>query len=270
MIAAASTDLVGSFSPDEIGHLLAGVDVAVLPSMWWDCAPLAAAECLAAGTPLVVPRLGGLPESIRDGVDGLTFNGLDVDDLARSLDRLALEPGLLERLQAEIAPPRAFGDYVDELEAYYAGGRPGRVTAPVRESELAIRWQGDHGLATSLSIINDRVTERLPGRVQRVARDAGDAVDLPLPHAADVEIRHQWPPDLRPAPAGRLAIIAPWEFGAVPRDWCAPLAAHVDELWVPSEYVRGMYLEAGIAPERVVVVPNGVDLERFAPDGPRR
>ncbi len=69
--------------------------------MWWDCAPLAAAECLAARVPLVVPRLGGLPEAIRDGVDGLVFDGLDVDDLARQLDRLAAEPGLLERLQAE-------------------------------------------------------------------------------------------------------------------------------------------------------------------------
>jgi glycosyltransferase involved in cell wall biosynthesis len=271
-----AVEVVGRFSPDQIAELLADVDVAVLPSMWWDCAPLAAAECLAAGTPLLVPRLGGLPESIRDGVDGLTFAGLDVDDLARQLDRLAGEPGLLERLQAQIRAPKAFGDYVDELEAYYGGERPGAVTARPGAAELAVRWQGDHGLATSLSIINDQVTQRLSGDVQRVPRDdtarshsAGPGA-TPLPHAADVEVRHQWPPDLRPAPAGRLAIIQPWEFGAVPQAWCAPLADNVDELWVPSEYVRGMYLDAGIDPARVVVIPNGVDLERFSPDGPRR
>ncbi|HET8977511.1 MAG TPA: glycosyltransferase, partial [Solirubrobacteraceae bacterium] len=85
-------ELGGAFSPSEIGGLLSGVDAVALPSMWWDCAPLAAAECLAARAPLLVPRLGGLPESIRDEVDGLTFEGLDVDDLARCLDRLALEP----------------------------------------------------------------------------------------------------------------------------------------------------------------------------------
>jgi glycosyltransferase involved in cell wall biosynthesis len=265
-----AVEVVGRFSPDQIAELLADVDVAVLPSMWWDCAPLAAAECLAAGTPLLVPRLGGLPESIRDGVDGLTFAGLDVDDLARQLDRLAGEPGLLERLQGQIRAPKAFGDYVDELEAYYAGERPGAITAPPAAAELAVRWQGDHGLPTSLSIINDQVTERLSGDVQRVPRDAAGPTTTPLPHAADVEVRHQWPPDLRPAPAGRLAIIQPWEFGAVPQAWCTPLADNVDELWVPSEYVRGMYLDAGIDPARVVVIPNGVDLERFSPDGPRR
>src|SRR2546421_2480217 len=98
-------DVAGAFAPDQIGELLREVDAVALPSMWWDCAPLAAAECLAAGTPLLVPRLGGLPEAIRDDVDGLTFKPLDAGDLARQLDRLALEPGLLERLQGAIDPP---------------------------------------------------------------------------------------------------------------------------------------------------------------------
>jgi glycosyltransferase involved in cell wall biosynthesis len=89
-------------------------------------------------------------------------------------------------------------------------------------------------------------------------------------HTADVEVRHQWPPDLRPAPAGRLAVIQPWEFGAIPTDWLDPIARNVDELWVPSDYVRAMYLEAGVDPDRVVTIPNGVDLEVFTPDGPER
>lgn len=262
-------DVRGAFAPEQIGGLLAGVDAAVLPSLWWDCAPLAAAECRAARTPLVVPRLGGLAETVRDDVDGLVFDGLDADDLARQLDRLADEPGLLERLQHAIAPPRAFADYIDELEDYYAGERPGRcdATSP-RPRESTVRWQGDHGLRTSLSIINDRVSERLPGRVQRVGSDLAP-VDGPLPEAADVEVRHQWPPDLRPAAAGRLAIIQPWEFGAIPAEWVAEINANVDELWVPSEYVRGMYLDGGIAPDRVVTIPNGVDLDVFSPGEPR-
>ncbi len=134
--------------------------------------------------------------------------------------------------------------------------------------DIAVRWQGDHGLATSLSIINDRVTARLPGPTSRISRETGASLDPPLPHAADVEVRHQWPPDLRLPSAGRLAVIQPWEFGAIPSDWLAPIAAHVDELWVPSEYVRQMYLAGGIDADRVVTIPNGVDLETFSADGP--
>jgi glycosyltransferase involved in cell wall biosynthesis len=202
-------------------------------------------------------------------VDGLVFDGLDADDLARQLDRLAEEPGLLECLQGGVAPPRSFSQYIDELEAYYAGERPSRASTD-EPAPPAVRWVGEHGHAVSLSIINGQVGSRLPGPVQRVQRDGSPAAgDPPLPHVADVEVRHQWPPDLRPAPGGRLAVIQPWEFGAIPADWVGPLRENVDELWVPSEYVRRMYLAAGVDERRVVTIPNGVDLERFAPDGPR-
>ncbi len=269
-------ELCGRYSPSELERVLAGVDAAALPSMWWDCAPLAAAECMAARVPLIAPRLGGLAEAVADGRDGLLFDGLDAQDLARCLERLAGERGLLERLQGGIAAPRSFGDYVDELEAYYRGERPGRCEEGegARSAELALRWQGDHGLATSLSIVNSRVSERLrasgapPIRVQRVTRE-GAALDPPLAHAADVEVRHQWPPSLEAPASGRLAVILPWEFGAVPREWIGPLRERVDELWVPSEYVRGMYLQAGLPQERVQVVPNGVDLELLHPEGER-
>jgi glycosyltransferase involved in cell wall biosynthesis len=251
----------GAFDPSQIGALLADVDAVVLPSMWWDCAPLAAAESLAARTPLVVPRLGGLPEAIRDGIDGLTFDALDAGSLTVALDRLAQEPGLLERLQRGIGPPRAFSAYIDELEAYYAGERPGAVSHS--RHPPAVRWQGEHGQPNSLSIINDRVTERLPGPLQRVHRD-GLSSEAPLPHPADIEVRHQWPPDLSVPASGRLVILAPWEFGSIPRSWLDGLAG-ADEIWVPSEYVRGMYLDAGLPGDKVAVIPNGVDLETFAP-----
>jgi glycosyltransferase involved in cell wall biosynthesis len=263
--------IAGPFAPDQIGSLLGDVDVAVLPSMWWDCAPLAAAECLAARTPLVVPRLGGLPESIREGIDGLSFAALDAEDLARVLDRLAQEPGLLAQLQAGIDAPRAFSDYIDALEAYYAAGAQAGMLAedPIaananRRPTTAVRWQGTHGLPTSLSIINDRIGERLPAPLQRVHPD-GSALDPPLPHPAAVEVRQQWPPLLTPPGGGRLAAIVPWEFGSVPRDWVEQINRNVDELWVPSEYVRAMYVADGVPPERVQVIPNGVDLEIFAP-----
>ncbi len=261
----------GRFDPSQIGQLLREVDVAVLPSMWWDCAPLAAAECLAARTPLVVPELGGLPESIRDGVDGLIFNALDAADLARVLDRLDAEPGLLEQLQTNITAPRPFSEYVDALEDYYSeAGRAGTLATDViaanadRPPPAAVRWQGDHGLPTSLSIINDRISERLEPPLQRVRAD-GSAIDRPLPHPASVEVHQQWPPELTEPGSGRLAAIVPWEFGSVPENWVEQIGRNVDELWVPSEFVRGMYVADGVAPERIFAIPNGVDLTVFSP-----
>lgn len=267
-------ELGGHFHARDLPQLLAGVDAAAMPSTWWDCAPLTAAECLAGRVPLLAPRMGGLAEAVRDGVDGLLFEPLSAHDLARQIDRLASEQGLLEQLQRNIEPPRPFAAYVDDLERYYDGERPEHQAGRAAPSQpCAVRWVGDHALATSLSIVNTRACDELEAGddviVERVARD-GRRLSAPLPHAADVEVRHQWPPDFSPAPSGRLAVIQPWEFGAVPSDWVERIAANVDELWVPSEFVRGMYVSSGVEPERVHVVPNGVDLRRLRPDGPRR
>jgi glycosyltransferase involved in cell wall biosynthesis len=261
----------GAFGPDDLPELLAEVDAAVMPSMWWDCAPLMAAECLAGRVPLLVPRLGGIPEWVRHEREGLVFDGRSAAGLTAAIDRLATEPGLLERIQESIEAPASFAAYVDELEAYYGGARPA-AGRPEVVAGPAVRWVGDHTLRTSLSIVNQEVAARLEERhgvvVQRVER-SGVSAGAPLPHVAQVEVRHQWPPDLRPAPAGRLAVIQPWEFGAIPRDWVQPIADNVDELWVPSDFVRAMYLDAGVDADRVHTVPNGVDLARMRPDGPR-
>ena len=114
-----------------------------MPSMWWDCAPLMAAECLAGRVPVLAPHLGGIPEWVRDEREGLLFDGRSAADLARVIERLASEPGLLERIQETIEPPAPFAAYVDELEAYYRGERPSRGA----RGELAgpaVRWVGDH------------------------------------------------------------------------------------------------------------------------------
>jgi glycosyltransferase involved in cell wall biosynthesis len=246
-------ELCGAFRPSEMARVLADVDVAALPSVWWDCAPLVAAECRAGRVPLLVPRLGGLAEVVLDGVDGLVFDALSVEDLARKIERVATEPGLLERLQAGIEPPRAFADYVDELEAYYCGERSGwvadgdaaepshrdaeaaRPSAPAPE-RLAVLWRGEIAPPGGL-----------PCRVQQLA--AGTA-DPPLPHVAHVEVRTTWPPDQRPPAAGRLVLVQP--TGAAPLG--GPLADCIDELWVANDAEHVVALNAGCDPARVHVV----------------
>ncbi|MET0604797.1 MAG: glycosyltransferase [Baekduia sp.] len=260
-------EICGKFAAAELPGHLASVDVAALPSLWWDCAPLVAGECLAARVPVLAPRMGGLAEAIRDEVDGLAFDGGDAAGLAAQMQRLATEHGLLERLQAGIEAPRGFGAYVDELEQYYAGQRPSRV---VDEPETVVAWVGEHDAPTSLARINRSVCGSLADDASLIVRArATDRATspVPLPHAADVEVRHQWPPDFRPPASGHLALIQPWEFGSIPTAWVAPLQTVVDELWVPSEYVRRMYLDAGVDADRVAVVPNGVDLAHYSPDG---
>lgn len=49
-------------------------------------------EAMAAGAPVVATRVGGVPETVRDGVNGLLVEGDDVDSMAKGLDELLGNP----------------------------------------------------------------------------------------------------------------------------------------------------------------------------------
>jgi len=83
----------------------------------------------------------------------------------------------------------------------------------------------------------------------------------------DLTIRHQWPPNFRRPGRGKLAVILPWEYGGVPRVWIEQIRQNVDELWVPSNFVRDVFVRNGVDSGRVVVIPNGYDPKIFSPSG---
>jgi glycosyltransferase involved in cell wall biosynthesis len=87
------------------------------------------------------------------------------------------------------------------------------------------------------------------------------------PGRLDLTIRHQWPPDFTAPSRGKLAVIIPWEYGAIPRVWLDQIAKNVDELWVPSRFVHDVFRRAGVSIP-VEVIPNGIDPNVFYPEGP--
>jgi glycosyltransferase involved in cell wall biosynthesis len=89
------------------------------------------------------------------------------------------------------------------------------------------------------------------------------------PEYLDLTVRHQWPPDFRRPPRGKLAVILPWEYGAAPRVWIDQIRQNVDELWVPSRFVHDVFVRSGLPRDRIQVIPNAVDLGVFTPEGPR-
>jgi len=65
----------------------------VLPSEWYENAPISLLEAYALGRPVIGARIGGIPELIREGQTGAVFESGDPESLASALSRFAeLEP----------------------------------------------------------------------------------------------------------------------------------------------------------------------------------
>lgn len=82
-------DLLG-FRPDAI-RLLAGCDLFALASHY-EGYPVAIMEAMAVGLPVVATEVGGVPEGVRDGVEGLLVPPARPELLATAIETLALDP----------------------------------------------------------------------------------------------------------------------------------------------------------------------------------
>lgn len=55
----------------------------------------------------------------------------------------------------------------------------------------------------------------------------------------------------------------PWEFYYIPRKWAFEMVHNVDEVWVPTVFVKDRLVASGVPADMVVVIPHGVDFAQF-------
>ena len=97
-------------------------DAFLLPSVN-EGTPVSAIESLASGTPVVANRVGGVPDVVRDGVDGFLVEPGDVDAAAARLAELAADPALRSRLgesgRARVLERYSVERLVDDVDRLY-------------------------------------------------------------------------------------------------------------------------------------------------------
>lgn len=106
----------------DIPACLAGSDVFVLPSRS-EGQPLALMEAMASGLPCIAAAVGGIPETITHGENGLLFDREDVAQLTDRLKRMLADAALRHRLsEAGRKKSAAFGldAYVEAVFALYS------------------------------------------------------------------------------------------------------------------------------------------------------
>jgi len=72
----------------ELGELFRDAAFLVIPSEWYENAPMCVLEAYAYGKPVLGANIGGIPELIRPGETGMLFSPGNVDELAACLEHM--------------------------------------------------------------------------------------------------------------------------------------------------------------------------------------
>lgn len=97
---------LGPYRREDIPGLMSEIDWVVVPSVWWENAPLTISEAQFHRRPVIASGIGGMAELVRDGINGLNVRPGDARSLAQAMTRAASDPDLWPALSAgAIAPP---------------------------------------------------------------------------------------------------------------------------------------------------------------------
>ena len=113
--------LFTGFIPHEkLKYLYSAADLIVLPSIWQDPCPLVVLEAMASGTCLVASQVGGVPEVIKDGVNGFLVQADDANAITLVMCEIFKNPtkkAEIERIaRKDITAAYGWNRLVKELE----------------------------------------------------------------------------------------------------------------------------------------------------------
>lgn len=133
MKEGGDVEFLGFVSGDPLWRWVREARAVVLPSEWYENAPMSVLEAYACGKPVIGARIGGIPEMVKEAETGLLFQSGSADDLALQLRRIAEMPDGAVREMGEAARAYVSMTYTEErymqdmLSLY---------------SSLGVRWEG--------------------------------------------------------------------------------------------------------------------------------
>lgn len=96
---------IGKVPNDQVQKFYKDSNIVIIPSIWMENSPMVAYEAMATGRPIIGSNIGGIPELVKDGKNGLLFEPRNSDELAYKIIKVLNNPKLA----------RKFGDYGKDL-----------------------------------------------------------------------------------------------------------------------------------------------------------
>jgi glycosyltransferase involved in cell wall biosynthesis len=110
---------MGLFQNEQIAEVMSGIDALVVPSIWPENSPLIIHEAFLAGVPVIASRIGGIPDLVRDGQNGLLFETGNPEDLRTKMAYLIDNPSLLAEYAGNAGHVKSIQENAAEIEKIY-------------------------------------------------------------------------------------------------------------------------------------------------------
>jgi len=141
---------LGHLSTTALLDLVKRARFTVVPSEWYENYPMSVLEALACGTPVIGAAIGGIPEIVEDGVNGLLFASGKRDELAAKINYLLDHPELAatmgrngrQQVEAVNAPQPHYERTIEIYEQLV-----GQAQAAAHPSNQTHRVSGHQGAA---------------------------------------------------------------------------------------------------------------------------
>ncbi|MEZ4867717.1 MAG: glycosyltransferase [Caldilineaceae bacterium] len=107
------------FANTEAHKAYEGLDLLLMPSIWYENSPNVILEAFACGTPVMTSDLGGMAELVKHEVNGYLFEPNSVHSLKKALQAVIERPEQLINWRHQIPPVKSVNDEMAEMEAIY-------------------------------------------------------------------------------------------------------------------------------------------------------
>jgi len=112
---------MGGFAHKDLTDIFSEIDVLVLPSIWYENSPLVVQEAFLAHVPVIASNIGGIPELVQDGKNGLLFQANNEDELYQKIKLIIDEPNLITTLGRNTQIVKDMHENAREIEGLYNG-----------------------------------------------------------------------------------------------------------------------------------------------------
>ncbi len=90
---------LGSYTKKQENELFKNHDILIVPSLCFENSPMVIYEAMQNATPIIASKIGGIPELVIEGENGLLFKAGDIENLVDRLNYIYENKNLIASMR---------------------------------------------------------------------------------------------------------------------------------------------------------------------------